>query len=464
MKFFRFSYIFIFIALFAVLTFATPSFAQEKSWTIQKFDSDITLQESGNIHVQETVTFDFVGDFSYVTKQIRKRRLNRVENVVVKDASGLTLSASEADISDGSDSVDIRLSFSKVNETATWIFEYDVIGAVGYFDEYDELYWNATGNETSVAIEQANIRVHLPAGVAESGIRLDHFSGSVGAKERSAEQYFDALSHTALYSLSDIRPFEGLTVLVGFPKGTVQEPAYFTHTLSPDGAVVYIDDLPMSNIADLEKVPVQPGMHTVQVKASGHHSSALQTVDFVAGETVHVQESLKQTLLSRLITIAIIAFIFLVPIAALVINIFYWRRHGKDPVLKKTVIAQYDPPKNFSPMHVGFVVKNAFKPSHFSAAIVWLAERGFLTIHEQKSGGYKLVRTQENVPSDDHSLLLLSKLFGTKKSVTTAGLRNSFYKKLPSIKESVAEELVQQKYYDRRPDKVKTKALFVSAQ
>jgi uncharacterized membrane protein YgcG len=48
-------------------------------------------------------------------------------------------------------------------------------------------------------------------------------------------------------------------------------------------------------------------------------------------------------------------------------------------------------------------------------------------------------------------------LFGTKDRITTNDLKNKFYTRLPGIKKKIYEELVTVKYFDEKPDSVRTK-------
>ncbi len=44
----------------------------------------------------------------------------------------------------------------------TYVIDYTTTGQLGFFDGYDELYWNVTGNGWVFPIDRATARVHLP--------------------------------------------------------------------------------------------------------------------------------------------------------------------------------------------------------------------------------------------------------------------------------------------------------------
>jgi hypothetical protein len=53
-------------------------------------------------------------------------------------------------------------------ERGTHVYEitYRTTRQLGFFDDFDELYWNATGNGWTFAIDRAAAIVHLPQGAA----------------------------------------------------------------------------------------------------------------------------------------------------------------------------------------------------------------------------------------------------------------------------------------------------------
>ncbi|MBQ8347128.1 MAG: DUF2207 domain-containing protein [Alphaproteobacteria bacterium] len=86
------------------------------------------------------------------------------------------------------------------------------------FDDYDELYWNVTGNGWDFPIERASARVILP-----DGARIKQFStyqGRTGSKEPAGYQ----ASPEKFYATRFLQRKEGLTIAVGFDKGFVNIP------------------------------------------------------------------------------------------------------------------------------------------------------------------------------------------------------------------------------------------------
>ena len=92
---------------------------------------------------------------------------------------------------------------------------------IGFFADHDELYWNVTGNGWVFPIERASARVTLPAtGV----LSVEGYTGPSGSKERNLTA--SVVDGAAVFATTQpLGSHEGLTIVVGFEKGIVREPA-----------------------------------------------------------------------------------------------------------------------------------------------------------------------------------------------------------------------------------------------
>jgi len=96
---------------------------------------------------------------------------------------------------------------------------------IGFFDRHDELYWNVTGNDWSFPIDHASARVTLPAAVNADALRLDGFTGFQGSTERFLTSRIEDERHVIFETTRPLQPREGLTLVVGWPKGLVTPPS-----------------------------------------------------------------------------------------------------------------------------------------------------------------------------------------------------------------------------------------------
>lgn len=94
---------------------------------------------------------------------------------------------------------------------------------LGFFADHDELYWNVTGNGWNFPIDHAVADIQLPPSLADSALSVEAYTGPAGA----AGKNYLAQAGEAAAQFETTRPLgagEGLTVVVGWPKGHVQEP------------------------------------------------------------------------------------------------------------------------------------------------------------------------------------------------------------------------------------------------
>lgn len=110
----------------------------------------------------------------------------------------------------------------KTGQRYTYTIVWQVERAVGFFEEADELYWNAIGHGWAFAIDSATVTVRLPPGVLP--VRSDAWTGRQGRREKNVTTDTDAAGNATFTLTQPLRPREGLTILVQFPKGIVPYP------------------------------------------------------------------------------------------------------------------------------------------------------------------------------------------------------------------------------------------------
>jgi len=140
-------------------------------------------------------------------------------------------------------------------------------------------------------------------------------------------------------------------------------------------------------------------------------------------------------------------FFCLIPIVFFLIIFTVWKKYGKDPIVNKTVIAEYEIPENLSPVEAGMLIKSGgFDNTLITAEMIWLASRGLVTIKEVEnkilffsSKDYEL--TKNSKPEIESSLndaqkKILENIFEAGNVIMLSSLKDSFYKKLSAISES----------------------------
>ncbi|HOU50922.1 MAG: DUF2207 domain-containing protein [Smithella sp.] len=110
--------------------------------------------------------------------------------------------------------------------TYTYVIKYSTNRQLGFFKDFDELYWNVTGNGWSFSIDEASAKVRLPEVPLDKIGEVDAYTGYTGEKGKdfSSTKESDGIYFQTRRSLN---PNEGLTIVVQWPKGYVTEPTFF---------------------------------------------------------------------------------------------------------------------------------------------------------------------------------------------------------------------------------------------
>ncbi len=218
------------LAALLLLAPAAPGLAAGETERILSFDSRVVIHPDAGLTVTETIEVLATGasirhglvrefptryagrDGKTATVGFRVlsvRRDGRKEAYHVKDA------ANGKKIYMGEKDVDLPPG------RHTYELTYATDGQIGQFQDFDELYWNVTGNGWRLPIDAATAVIRLPDGAAT--IRYAGYTGPTGAKGADfAAEAFPGLVRFA--TTRPLPPGQGLTVAVAFPKGFVHPP------------------------------------------------------------------------------------------------------------------------------------------------------------------------------------------------------------------------------------------------
>jgi len=217
--------IFYVIAICGMFNFASSAAAEE----ISDFRSEIKINADSSINVAEKIEYDFGalsrhGIFRNIPIKYKARGGNynlRISNISVTDENRLSYKFQK---SYPGNNIQIKIGDpnSLISRKKTYVINYKINRAINYFDSYDELYWNATGNEWPVMIRQVSAVVTLPSGADESQLKVQCYFGVLG----SATNCQTSISGNELFFFAPraLSPGEGLTIVAGFPKGVVNKP------------------------------------------------------------------------------------------------------------------------------------------------------------------------------------------------------------------------------------------------
>jgi hypothetical protein len=106
----------------------------------------------------------------------------------------------------------------------TYALTYRTGRQLGFFKDHDELYWNVTGNGWQFVIDRASASVELPPGVPGLSL-LEAYTGPAGARGQAYHVDASREGIAVFRTTQKLAPREGLTIVVGWPKGFVREPS-----------------------------------------------------------------------------------------------------------------------------------------------------------------------------------------------------------------------------------------------
>ena len=397
------------VILFLVFTLLcgvpVETVAQDTGWVIDSFSSEVFIPKDGKVRVTEIIEVDF--------KNLQKHGIYRTidtENIKFK-LSEVKQDGGEAqrEVTKSSDEVTIKIGDPDLTITGQHTYEisYEVGKVISRFEDHDEFYWDVTGNDWPVPVEEVVATVTL-----EGESQLENvvcYTGAFSMREWDCVASMEA--GVARFETTASLPLGyGLTIVHGFSKGLVDDPVYAEDIYKPLWAVL--------------------------------------------GSLVAV------------------AFVFR-----------RWWKHGRDmwyrkhvildpkakadikPLFaKQTVVPEFDPPEELRPAEVGTLIDERVDIHDISATIVDLAVRGYLKIGEDKKGRRKvywfekLKEFEMDGKLAEYEKEILRGLFDDKEGrVELVDLKNKFYKRLEKIKDLLYEQMKEEGYFVRRPDKVKEK-------
>ena len=107
--------------------------------------------------------------------------------------------------------------------THSYSLTYTTDRQIGFFKDFDELYWNVTGNGWDFTIEKAEAVIMLPPGAR--ALNTAAYTGPQGARGQDFETGHDSEGNIVFRTTRALMPGEGLTIAVSWPKGIVAEPS-----------------------------------------------------------------------------------------------------------------------------------------------------------------------------------------------------------------------------------------------
>ena len=407
-----------------VVPLASTSYADE---SIPAYTVTLQVRADGTFHVREQITYDFGNaDRHGILRTLPVRyqyddtqdRVVEITNVEVTSPTG-----APADVGVSEDAGTLTIKVGDANQTVTgqqqYVLDYDVRGAMNVFTDHVEVFWNAIGPEWPAPISAVHTVVIGPA----APTKVACYAGPDGSGLPCDSAKIDG--QRAVFEQASLDPYQGLTVAVALPEGSV--------TVPPPILV--------------ERFSVVRAF-AVNRWTLGGALAVLGTALFGIGYFAWTRGRDRR-----------------------------WRGQvpGLDPAIGQSEddsatetrplftsssgAVEFQPPEGVRPGQIGTLLDEKADVLDVTATIVDLAVRGYLHIEELPRGHWFSSRDwklNQLKPSDDALLAyekkLLDALFAGRSEVLLSTLKKTFATSLAAVESALYADVVRLGWFRRRPD------------
>ena len=222
--------------LFLMLLAAMQPSAAWASEKIDNFTVNIAINQDATINVEEQIRYDFGdeqkhGIYREIPYKYKARGGNYSLNI---SAIAVTLGDKQRyvpfEVSRVGGNLVIKIGDPNAYVTGvnTYTINYKVGGAMNFFESHDELYWNVTGDKWEVPMQNVSSVITLPNTISRDQIQTQCFVGAYGSSTQCSDSFYAENGDQAEARFAqDVLPAgEGVTVVVGIPKGVITEPTW----------------------------------------------------------------------------------------------------------------------------------------------------------------------------------------------------------------------------------------------
>jgi uncharacterized membrane protein len=194
---------------------------------ISDYKVEIKINKDSSLDVREDINYNFgnrerhgvyrIIPITYATAGGNKRTI-KIKKVAVKmDEKDVDFSVDKR-----GENLEIKIGnkYKLISGEHNYTISYRVLGALNYFPEETELYWNVIGPDWDVPIQRVLTKVEAPRIIKE-----DCFKGEYGSTERC--QFEQLSEREAVFNFYSLQPGEEATIVVAVDKEEVIEPSWW---------------------------------------------------------------------------------------------------------------------------------------------------------------------------------------------------------------------------------------------
>ncbi len=420
-----------------LIFFSSHQVVQAETETINNFNVNIAIQKDGAVFVTENIIYNFGSNEKHgIFRDIPLTAVNGPKlNIKVSSVSNEVgqLYSSIASVTNNILRIKIGDPNVLVSGIKTYVISYQVFNATRTFNDRDELYWNVTGNQWPVAIQNVNASVTLPD-FSISNVKMDCFTGPQGSTKKKC--IFNQSGSNINYSTTRLlKANEGLTFVLGIPLGYIHN--------------AYV--LPQQNY------PVDNALNS-------NTNTGIFTGYFTGFFKLGLPEMI-------VIILASTPFII----------IFFGQRAAlamPKPIIpseleKKPVVIEYTPPDNLLPIEMGTLLARKASIVYIPLVVLDLAVRGYIKIRyvvqeikflpDKKD--FELIKLKDGSglvhPADKAIFQFLFSDQDTVKLSDIKKQKNIFKLNIKKIQNATEKYLYNKEYFDKvAGDKLEKHAIY----
>lgn len=416
------------IFLAAIFSFTTQVKADETfpdtPEEIIRFDSDITINKDTSLSIIERIVYfapeDKHGIWRYIPEKYHKNGViysNPVSDISVTDLSGQPVPTK---IIRGGGNVTVKIGDPNVTFTGAriYIISYKVARAILAQKDFDELYWDITGEGWQFPVQMATASIHSP--YAKEGEAVC-FTGPVGG------------------TVADC--------------SLTQNDYLIAATKSP---VHYGDNFTVS--LKLDKTNQLNFPSQIEILIDKFVNNSPLVLLFFPGIIMFIYWYKKGR-----------DFRFVSPNA---FNLDPDQPQCLRPIFEPINIPMvYEPLKNLTPGEAGIMLDERVDNQDVIAEIIELARKKYLSIERVENKGFLkfghdyLFTKFKDGPGDlpPQQEYLMKNIFGSKTQIKLSELKGTFYTHMTKVKEIMSKELEERKLFSLKPEVARGFGIMVAA-
>lgn len=313
------------VILLVLLCLVSPASARD--YTLEEGTTNITIDPSGVVHVEESISYTFEGDYSEVFRVLKVSPGESIQNIQGYCSEG-ACTFSVRPTSEGYELVGGLPT--KTPKKVTFFVSYDHYGAVKVHSDVSEFHYKLWGDEWEKPLGSLNGSIKLPV---EDASEVQYWIHPAGYTQAAG------VEHNVLkLKTSEIPSNQWYEIRVVFPR-----------IESPNASLVQID-----NEVGLEKI-----------------------------KSIEKEYEMKGWILKGLYTLAIVFAVF-----ALAFPFIIYFKYGREPKIDYEAIYEREPPTDSSPAVVNAIMEGDIGTptmDGFTATVMNLANLGYISLRTIKS-------------------------------------------------------------------------------